>query len=57
MNEMLKGLAEASGWIIPDERFQEIAAIYKATAQDTRIVREMDVTNAAPAIVFEAEQR
>ncbi len=55
MNEILKGLAEASGWIVPQGRFQEIAAIYKATADDTRLVRELDITGAPPAIVFEAE--
>ena len=55
MNEMLRGLAEASGWIIPEARFQEIAAIYKATAEDTRPVRALDVSGALPAIIFEAE--
>ena len=55
MKEMLKGLAEASGWIVPDERFQEIAAIYKGTADDTQVMRQLDVTNTLPAIIFEAE--
>jgi hypothetical protein len=52
---MLKKLAEASGWVIAEERLSEIAAIYEATAVDTRVVRELDVTAALPAITFEAD--
>ena len=55
MNEMLKKLSEASGWVIPEERFDEIAALYKGTADDTRAVREFDVTGVVPAMVFKAE--
>ncbi len=55
MNEMLEKLAEASGWTIPEERMAEIAAIYKGTADDTRPVREFDVTGVVPASVFTAE--
>lgn len=55
MNEMLKKLAEASGWTIPEERMAEIAAIYNGTSNDTRPVREFDVTGVLPANVFTAE--
>ena len=55
MNELLKKLAEASGWTISDERMAEIAAIYKGTADDTRPVRDFDVTGILPATIFKAE--
>jgi hypothetical protein len=53
--ELLKKLAEASGWTIPDERIAEMAANYDAVAKDTRAVREADIRSAVPATVFEAE--
>ncbi len=55
MNEMLKKLAEASGWTIPEERLAEIAAVYKGTADDTRPVREFNVAEFVPPSVFKAE--
>ena len=54
-NEMLQRLAEASGLGIPAERLAELAAIYKAIADDTRPVREADAGNSWPANVFNAE--
>ena len=55
MNDLLQKLAEASGWTIPEERLAEIASIYEATTNDTRVVREFDITAALPATVFEAD--
>jgi hypothetical protein len=55
MNEELKKLAEASGWTIPEERLQEIAAIYKGTMDDTAPLREMDPGTAVPTNIFTAE--
>jgi len=55
MKEMVKKLAEASGWSIPEDRMTEILSIYKATADDTRPVREADVSGAVPANLFESE--
>ena len=55
MNEMLKKLAEASGWTIPEERVAEMAAAYKGTADDTRPVRAFNVTEFLPPTVFKAE--
>ena len=53
--ELLKKLAEASGWNIPEERTAEMAANYDAVARDTSAVREADIRSVAPANVFEAE--
>jgi hypothetical protein len=53
--DLVRKLAEASGWQIPEDRLQEISALYKSTADDTRPIREVDVTSALPANVFEAE--
>lgn len=53
--EMLERLAEASGWKIPEARMQEIAGIYRGIYDDTRLLRAADISNAVPAIVFEAE--
>ena len=55
MNEMLKKLAEASNWTIPEERLQEIAAIYKGTADDTQPLRDLDPGNAVPTNIFTAD--
>ena len=55
MNEMLKKLGEASGWIIPEERLAEIAAIYKGTSDDTKPLRELDLATASPTSIFTAE--
>jgi hypothetical protein len=55
MNEMLKKLAEASGWMIPEDRLPEIAAIYKGTADDTRPLRELDPGEAMPTAIYTAE--
>jgi len=53
--ELVKKLAEAAGWTIPDEQLAEMAANYDAVARDTRAVREADIRSAVPANVFEAE--
>ena len=55
MSEMLKKLAEASGWTIPDERIQEMAGLYKGTADDTRPVRELELGTIGPAIIYKAD--
>ena len=55
MNEMLKKLAEASGWTIPEERLQEIAAIYKGTMDDTEPLRKIDLGTSVPTNIFTAE--
>lgn len=56
MNEMLKAVADASGWTITEQQMQEIAMIYKGTMEDTRPVRELDLGSAAPAIFYKADQ-
>ena len=55
MKEMVKQLAEASGWKIPEARMSEILFIYKATADDTQPVRETDVSDVVPANIYHAE--
>jgi hypothetical protein len=54
-DEMLARLAEASGWTIPAGRMQEIAGVYRAIFDDTRLLRAAELGDAVPAIVFEAE--
>lgn len=54
-NDMLEKLAQASGWTIPESRMQEIAGIYKPIWEDTRTLRQIDLGNAVPVMVFEAE--
>ena len=51
---MLKQLAEASGWTIPDEEMSEIGSIYNGTMNDTHPVRELNLGFTPPAILFEA---
>ena len=55
MNELLKKLAEASGWVIPEEQMAEISAAYKGTMADTKPVREFNVAEFLPPTVFKAE--
>ena len=55
MNEMLKKLAEASNWTISEDRLQEISAIYKGTADDTKPVRDLDISDALPTNIFTAD--
>ena len=54
-DEMLRKLAEASGWTIPDARMQEMSGIYRGIFDDTRLLRAADVNHAVPAMSFEAE--
>ena len=53
--QSLKELAQASGWTIPESRTQEIATIYKGIADDTELLRQLDLGDSVPAITFEAE--
>jgi len=54
-NETLRRLAEASGWNIPDARMQEMLGIFRPIFDDTRVLRGVDLRDAVPANVFEAE--
>ena len=54
MDELLKKLAEVSGWIVPEEKEREIAAIYAGTMEDTRPLRDLDLGFTAPAILYKA---
>ena len=49
MKEIVKNLAEASSWAIPEDRMDEIAQIYKATMEDTQAVREIELGSSIPA--------
>ncbi len=49
MKELVRKLAEASGWAIPENRLEEIAPIYKGTMEDTRPVRELELGSSLPA--------
>jgi hypothetical protein len=49
MKETIRKLAEASGWSIPEERFDEIAAMFEAAMADTQPVREIDLQGALPS--------
>ena len=51
MKELIKKLAEASNWNIPDDRIEEIVAAYKATIDDTRPVRELILGSSVPGFV------
>ena len=53
--EMLRSLAEAADWNIPDERIAEMTAIYQGIIQDTRILRTADLSNVTPANIYHAE--
>ena len=54
MNEMLKKLAEASDWTIPEERMQDMASMFGGTMDDTRPVRELELGLTPPATVYKA---
>ena len=56
MNEMLKALAEQSGWEIPKDQVEEIASLYQGTMADTRPVRELDLGSDGPAILYKAAE-
>ena len=49
MKEIVRKLAEASEWKISEERLDEIVQMYKATMDDTRPVRELELGSALPA--------
>ena len=53
-NDLLNKLAEASDWEIPQDRFQDILALHKATVEDTRRLRDLDLGFTPPAISYEA---
>jgi len=49
MKEVIRKLAEASGWSIPEERFEEIATMFEAAMEDTKPVRELDLKDSLPS--------
>ena len=56
MKDLLNKLAEASGWTIPQDHLAELEGMYKATLNDTRALREYDVAEYGPAILYKAEE-
>ena len=56
MDELLKRLAEVSGWSIPEDRMREIASIYAGTMDDTRPLRDLDLGFTVPAILYKASE-
>ena len=56
MKEMLRKLAEASGWSIPDDQIQDITTLYAGTMEDTKAVRDLDLGAIVPAIHYKADE-
>ena len=51
--ELLKRLAALSGWTIPDDRLEAMAAVYESIAEDTRLLRQADLQAFIPSTVFD----
>ena len=49
MKDIVRKLAEASEWVIPENRLEEVTQMYKGTMDDTRPVRELDLDSSLPA--------
>ena len=56
MKDMLRKLAEASSWNISDEQIQDLAMLYTGTMEDTQAVRELDLGDTVPAILYKADE-
>ena len=53
--ESVKKLGEAAGMDLSDSAAEELLAVYRGIYEDTRLLRAMDIGDATPATVFEAE--
>lgn len=53
-NEPAVMLAEVTGWGIPPAEVQSITNIYEGIAGRTTSLRQLDLTDVVPAIMFEA---
>ena len=53
--ETVKTIAKLGNWDLNDERAEEIAGIFQPLYDDTCLLRQMDLGDSVPDIVFEAD--
>ncbi len=53
--ETVKTIAEIGNWDLSDERAEEIARIFQPLYDDTRELRKLELRDAAPDTLFEAD--